>query len=127
MAYSPEVQAARDVIYAWSLVKKKCYGQKISSRLVLRTIKKAKIDPSVRHLGQDAILEQLSLAHKHYYELKKRSPELRLTAMEKLAAAIAEEGNIDKAKAFRSLREREAQRTTAKKIRFLQGKVASGE
>jgi hypothetical protein len=51
---------------------------------------------------------------------------LRLTALESLAEALAEEGKVDKEKTLKALREREQRRTTARKIRFLQGKIRTG-
>jgi hypothetical protein len=51
---------------------------------------------------------------------------LRKGHLDSLAEAIAEEGNSDKQKVLTELRQREAQRNTAWRIRFLRGKFISG-
>jgi len=48
------------------------------------------------------------------------------TALENLAEAIASSGNTSKEKTLKALREREAQRNKARKIRYLRGKIHSG-
>ena len=51
---------------------------------------------------------------------------MRKGHLDSLAEAIAEEGNSDKQKVLTELRQREAQRNTAWRIRFLRGKFISG-
>ena len=46
--------------------------------------------------------------------------------MENLAEAMAQKGDSTKEKMIKALREREAQRNSARKIRYLQGKLRSG-
>jgi len=46
-----------------------------------------------------------------------------MTALEALALAMAEQGQTDKEKILKALREREQQRSTARKIKYLRGKV----
>jgi len=52
--------------------------------------------------------------------------ELRASALENLAEAMAQKGDSTKEKMIKALREREAQRNSARKIRYLQGKLHSG-
>ena len=49
-----------------------------------------------------------------------------MTALEALALAMAEQGQTDKEKILKALREREQQRSTARKIKYLRGKVRTG-
>ncbi len=51
---------------------------------------------------------------------------IRATAQENLAEALAEEGNTTKEKMLKVIRHREKQRTTARKIKFLRGKLKAG-
>ena len=94
-------------------------NQKVSSRLLKRTLAKAKIDPSSRGLS-----EVLRDEYKAYYNLKKDAKQLRMNALEELATASADQGNVSQEKMLKALREREQQRVTARKVRFIQGKYA---
>jgi hypothetical protein len=49
-----------------------------------------------------------------------------MTALDNLATALAEKGETDKEKLIQAIRQREQQRRTAKKIKYLQGKLRSG-
>lgn len=51
---------------------------------------------------------------------------LHNTALENRAEALAAEGNIDKEKMLNIIHHRELQRTTARKTRYLQGKISTG-
>jgi hypothetical protein len=126
VSYSPEIQQARLSIDAWSLLRKKAIGLKISSRLLSRTLRKANIHFSLKKAGEQMIVDHLLAAFKHYYSIKGSHKELRHTAIEKRAEAIAAEGNLEKGKVLKEIRQRERQRDTAKKIRFLRGKVSTG-
>jgi sRNA-binding protein len=80
----------------------------------------------VRALTEQAAQSQLKEAYQQYYSQKGSAKELRQAALENLAEAIAERGNTTHAQVLKSLREWEKQRTTAKKIRYLQGKLRAG-
>jgi hypothetical protein len=49
--------------------------------------------------------------------------ELRETHLERLASALASTGNLHKQNVLKQLRQRESQRATAKKIKFIRGKL----
>jgi hypothetical protein len=72
------------------------------------------------------LLSQLKESYNKYYEDKKEHVKRRQTHLENLAQAIAEDNNMDKAVMLQQLRTRESQRSVARKIRFLQGKVGTG-
>ncbi len=124
--YSPEIQAARLLISAWSLILKRAKGLKVSSRLLQRTLRKASLTPSCRARTLESIQDQLTLAYKNYYSIKGSNRSPRKTSLEKRAEAIAAQRNQKKATVLRCIREREKQRNTARKIRYLRGKVNSG-
>jgi hypothetical protein len=116
VSFSPEIHLARTTIYAWSMIKKKAKGLRVSSRLITRTLKKACLPYNLH----------LEAAYKHYYSIKGSHKELRKTATEKRAEALAAEGKLDKVKVLKEIRERENQRSTARKIRYLRGKISTG-
>jgi hypothetical protein len=66
------------------------------------------------------------LAIRSTIKLKGNSKELRQTALENLAKAITSSGNVTQEKAFKALRDREAQRHKERKIRYLRGKIHTG-
>jgi len=109
-----------------SLLEKKAKGVKISSRLIKRCLKKAGLDPSVHHKPLVQLTESLKAAYQRYYQLKANHVQLRKTALENLAEACAIQGNTSKKKMIKQLQLREKQRSMARKIRFLQGKLRVG-
>jgi hypothetical protein len=70
VAFSPTIQLWRRIIDAWSLLIKKAKGGKVSSRRLLRSLKKARISVDNRTMGQDYLQEQLHSAYKTYYQAK---------------------------------------------------------
>jgi hypothetical protein len=126
IAFSLELNRLQLTIRAWSLLLNKAKGKKVSSRMLSRALKNAKITEEARGLTIQAIQEQLKDSYKKYYAKKRSAHELWQTALENLADAIAETGNSTQAQVLKALRERKKQRATARKIRYLQGKIRSG-
>ena len=126
VAFSPELNSCRLRIQAWLLLITPAKNQKVSSRLLKRTLAKAKIDPSSRGLSLDLLEEVLRDEYKAYYNLKKDAKQLRMNALEELATALADQGNVSQEKMLKALREREQQRVTTRKVRFIQGKIRTG-
>lgn len=126
MAFSPELNESRLRIRAWLLLVSRAKKNKVSSRLIKRSLKKANIPIEMRGLQLEALKDKLKEEYKQYYQIKGEASQLRMTALEVLATALADQGNVDKEKMLKALREREQQRSTARKIRFLQGKIRSG-
>jgi len=87
------------------LLAKKKKGQKTSSRLLSRSLKKAQLPSSARHLSAEDIQEQLKVAYQEYYKVKSSAQDLRKTALETLAEAIASSGNTTKENTLKALRE----------------------
>ncbi len=91
-----------------------------------RTLKKANLLADVRSLDDDTLQDRLEDEYKQYYQIKGEATQLRATPLDNLVEALAVQGDIKKEKILKALREREQQRSTARKIRFLQGKLRMG-
>lgn len=100
--------------------------RRVSSRLLSRTLKKANFPADFRSLEEEILQERLKDEYKHYYQIKGEATQLRATALANLAEALAAQGDTKKEKILKALREREQQRSTARKIRSLQGKLRMG-
>jgi hypothetical protein len=96
----------------WLFLIAKQQNRKVSSQLLSRTLKKAGIQAEAKTL--------------EYYQIKGEAKQLRMTALDSLASALAEKGNSEKDKILKALRHREQQRSTAKKIKYLRGKIRTG-
>jgi len=94
--------------------------------MLSRALKKVNLAPEVRGYEENLLQENLKFAYQEYYKIKGNSKELRQTALENLAEAIASFGNVTQEKALKALRDREAQRHKARKIRYLRGKIHTG-
>ncbi len=84
------------------------------------------MNQEVKLFSEETLQEQLKLAYQAYYKVKGTANELRQTALENLTATIALTGNSTQEKTLKQLRERESQRQTARKLRYLRGKLRSG-
>jgi hypothetical protein len=126
VAFSPELNEIRLRIRAWKLLLARAKKQRTSSRLIERTLRKAKLPTSMRGMTVGELQDRLKEEHKTYYQTKGTPAELRLTALEELVVAKAAQGNMAQEKVLQVLCEREQQRASAKKIRFLQGKIHTG-
>jgi len=126
VAFSPELNESRQRIRASLLLVSKAKKVKVSSRLLKRSLKKVNIPMEMRSLQLEELQEKLKGEYQNYYKIKRDASQLRLTDLESLAQALAEQENVEKEKTLKALREREQQRTTARKIRFLQGKIRTG-
>ena len=120
VAFSPEVNDSRRKIGAWILLASKAKGKKVSSRLLSRMLHKASLTPETRSLTKNEVQKQLKEEYKNYYSIKGEAQQLRLSALESLAKAIAEKGNTERGNIIKALRERKHQRNTAKKYHTLE-------
>jgi hypothetical protein len=71
----------------------------------------------------EQVQDNLKAAYTHYYECKGQADFLRKTALELWAEAIADKGDLAKEKVLKDLRQCEQQRATARKLRFVRGKM----
>ncbi len=126
VAYSPQLDIVSRKIYAWSLLEKKAKGLRISSRLLRRALTKASLTSDARGLSTEDISRKLKELYQEYYKIKGSSKEIRDSAMEARAEALAEQGNTTKEKMIQVIRHREKQWNTARKIKYLRGKINTG-
>ena len=125
VTYSPILNATRLVVKAWNLILNKLKGKKVSSRLIARSLKKANLPIEVRGFSIEQVQEKLKQAYQDYYCNKNQAASLRNTSLDLLAEAIVVKGDLAREKVLRDLRQREQQRATARKLRFIQGKMKS--
>ncbi len=126
VAFSPALQIASRKINAWSLLQKKAKGMRISSRYLSRMLRKASIPIAARTASLESMEDRLKSAYQEYYSIKKNDKATRDTFQDNLAEALAAEGNLKKATVQKVLKHREKQRATARKIKFLRGKLKTG-
>ncbi len=72
------------------------------------------------------ISSQLKELFQEYYKIEGSSKEVRDSALKALAEALAEQGNLKKEKVIQVIRHREKQCATARKIKYLRGKINTG-
>jgi hypothetical protein len=119
VAFSPALQNSMKTIRAWSLLIKKHKGEKVSSRLLARTLNQSGITQSARELSLKDLNLSLKEAYQDYYKLKAHHHALRQSYLYELAEALAESQKTSKETLIRQLIVHESQRKTARKIRYL--------
>jgi hypothetical protein len=124
--FSPTVQLYMRAIRAWNLLIKKAKGLKVSSRMLARSLCKANLTSQTRSLGLPALEDNLKQAYTIYYTSKGNASSLRGSALEARAEAWAMKNQLDKAKVVLTLKPQEAQRQTARRIKYLRGKMSMG-
>jgi len=122
--FSPALQKASRQIKVFTLLHRKLANRKVSSRLIRRSITKAGLPHEVLGYSKEQVRTKLKESYDRYYLVKKEHVANRLSHLEELATVLAEQQNIEKANMLRQLREREHQRSVARKIRYLQGKLS---
>jgi hypothetical protein len=126
VAFSLELQQVNRSLKAVTLLKKKKEGEKVSSRLLSRSVQKAAIHPSCNAHSLVEINDLLKNLYNEYYNVKREHTQKRGTYLENLAEALVKESNIPKLTLLTQLKERETQRSVAHKLRYLRGKGSSG-
>jgi hypothetical protein len=109
--FSPQVNIARRQIEFWHLVTKKILGLKVSSQLIHRTAKKAKLGwMLLRDISLEMAESKENVAYHHYKGLHRKDGELRGTFLEDLVEAKAVVGDMAKELILKQLKNREANR-----------------
>jgi hypothetical protein len=126
VAFSPELQLASNKIRAYIFLIKRKKGEKLSSMQLARTLRKAGLLSELRGAEREQLELSLKLSDQKYYQVKKDHLQLRASHLEQLAEALADEHKIPAATALRQFQERETQRSIARKLRYLRGKMRSG-
>jgi hypothetical protein len=91
--------------------------------MIQRLFVKTGVSPDLRSTPLDSIIPLIKQEYLQYYQIKRNATELRSTHLESLAEAIAEHTDSTKEKTLRDLRSRERQRTSARRIKYLHGKL----
>ena len=120
--WSPTYQKARDEILLWTLVRRKLVGRNVGSRRILRLKKRLGIINTLLSVQECTI--KLDMAFKKYKVVRRQDKRLRATFREDLAQARALEGNTSLATEIRSMGNKEAQRSTSRRVRTVLGKNA---
>jgi hypothetical protein len=113
-------------IKAWTLLKRKAEGRKVSSRVLSRVLKKAQLCTEERTMGARYCETHLKETYTLYNETKGNTAMLRSNFLHMLAEAWAEKQNRPKEKVYRNLLRVEQQRSTAKRIKYIRGKLKCG-
>jgi hypothetical protein len=66
VAFSPEINEARSLIRAWSLLVNKSKGRKVSSRMLSRVLKRVNLPLEVRGYDEPLLKEKLKSAYQDY-------------------------------------------------------------
>jgi hypothetical protein len=105
VAFPPELNQSLLRIKACLLLLTKAKRRKVSSRLLKRTLKQANIPDEMRALDVTELQQRLQEEYKTYYQIKEDATQLRMSALDKLAAALAEKTDTNKEKMLKALRE----------------------
>ena len=112
--WSPVLQAARDTIKLWTMVRRKLKKCKVSVRTIIRLGKRLKITTINADLRTSK--QKLDEAYLEYKKVRVKHEELHRTHREQLAQAKAKEGNTKAESELRSMLHREKQRKTARRV-----------
>jgi hypothetical protein len=120
--YSLELAAARSMITLWKAIVSWKLGGKTNMKYLQRLEKKNNVTNSRYATLKDA-KEKLSEAFSKYWSVKKEAHDLRLKFLEKKATELATDNDLEPANIYKQLITREAQRTTARKIKSVLRRV----
>ena len=127
VSFSPEVLKCWKTIEAWKCLRKKVKGGQVSARKLQRTMAKADLDePNIFALSEAQCTVKLEIAQSKYRVAKKAATAKRETWLDELAAALAAQGQTEKAKILQRLKREEGQRRTFRKLKYLRGRLRSG-
>ena len=122
--FSPDYNATRKRIAAWSLLVKRLEGGRVNSRFLQRKMHQADITEY-----STITLEQASEERKEAYlenQKLKCNTSRRETWLATVAGALAAEGKLTKEQHILNMRNRERQRRNARIIRRVNGKLRAG-
>jgi hypothetical protein len=116
--YSPELALARSTIELWKAIVSWKMGNKNNMKHIQRLENKTNIQGSRSTNLQEAKMCR-SKAYSSYWEIKKKAKELRLTFLQSKASDLAQANDLEEENVYTQLIAREAQRNTARKIKFV--------
>jgi hypothetical protein len=123
VGFSPTIQLLMRRIHAWALFRKRAQGKKVSSCLLSRTLKKANLSSRAKGMGLKYLEEQRKRAYELYQLAKENARDIRETYLSEVAEACAQENKGNKEKVLRQLVQVEKQWATARRIKYIQGKL----
>lgn len=123
--FSPAIAQARSLIELWKAIVSWKMGSKHNMKHIGRLEKKTGIQGS-RDTTLTEAKEQRSKAYTTYWELKKQAKELRMTFLQTKARDIAQTNNLEEDNVYNQLITREAQRSTARKIKYVLHRTNGG-
>ena len=123
--FSVELAAARSKIELWKTVVSWKMGKKPNMKHLQRLEKKNN-SPGCRNITLQKAKENQSKAFKIYWETKRNADELRMTFLKKKANDLAQASNMESDNIYNQLITREAQRATARKIKFVLNRTQGG-
>ena len=126
--FSPTLQEAIGIATLQAEMARKIRTQrKIHTRWVQRMRKRWKIQHqiSIPSTAEEAA-EALKAARTQVKEVKQKAPDLRRDFLDMLISQAEDEGNQDKAKELRTIRDQEKMRETHARIKLAQGKIRGG-
>ncbi len=103
VAFSPTIKGLMSQIRAWSLLKRKAEGHKVSSRLLERCLRKAQLGPEEKIMSIDYLESKLKETYKIYYSTKGNAALLRSNFLHTLAEAWEDKQNKPKEQIYRQL------------------------
>lgn len=123
--YSQEYHSSCKEIELWKATKTIKLKAKYSSSKFRRLMKQTNIEKPLQY-SMSEIIENEQRAMEKYWNLKKRSAEIRKTYLEDKAEQAAEEHNLTAAKMYGIMIQREAARSSFRKVRYVLGKMKGG-
>ena len=123
--YSLELAAARSMIALWKAIVSWKLGGKANMKHIQRLENKNNSQGCRDTTLREAKMKR-SEAFSHYWEIKKEAQELRLTFLEKKAKDLAIANDLETDNVYKQLITREAQRSTARKIKYVLRRTHGG-
>ena len=125
--WTPELSRIRNAIEVWQLVRKRMKGYQISARTIIRKKAKARMSEVETNVPLSFVNSQLRIHFKQYKEYLMNAAEKRQGFQDQLAQARAAEGNKSLANEIEKIKQVEAQRESAKRIRRMNGTLRTSK
>lgn len=123
--WSPDIQQCMDQIKYYNTCRLRFeIGRHINSRTLEQLFKRTSL--SSKAMNKEEARVGLKIMFNQYNLLNSQASQLRVSFLEDLASAIADQGNGTKEKILQQLQLHEEQRSVARKIKYTLGKQRVG-
>ena len=122
--WSPKLQAFRTEIEIWSMLLKKRKGRKVSNRKLRRLLTASSITDASSHKTIPQLEDKLDAAYTRYKQAKQEATIWREEFLEDIARSKAKAKGTDPETEVKQLKTIEQQRTVARNIKRMQGKLS---